>query len=490
MPRNVILLVLFAGMLVFALHVPFLSADPDIHISDSRGPNTDEGLNTCQIRNYVNHGDLTFNKSDNLVKTPLFSAFLFLPFQMFGTYLPVARLTVLLFSLAICFFVFKVDRYYTGFGVVTFIVILTEYYVFHFFHYALSEMLSTVLILLSIFILTKYMKNANHLQSVFLSATFISIAWYLKVQFIYAVLILPLTLLIIILISPGERKALFRKLIYLMGFLFSYLLFYYLIWYLPNKSFYDYVMLDQTGGRFVSFSGLMDYLDFVLHYIFYNSYLKWFTLSFYVLFIAGLLIAFTNKSQRFRFLFIGLSCWLLIELHKLPMTYLPTRYLISLIFPMGMIMSLVLWEFLQLKIKRKSIFAVKAIVVLMLFSLGAKNAMDYYTALQNREFNIRNINNYLAKEDFGKNPIIGSWAPSLTWKSKAVSFPVWKNYFNDKDVLDNYKPAVIITEWDEEDSGGAYSSNGIVIDTYADSIKYFKVNRWSLKILWIKTDQK
>ena len=72
MGRNILFLVLAIGIVMFSLTVPFLLADPDIDISSSRDANTDEGLNTCQIRNFVNHNDLTLQKSDNFVKTPLF----------------------------------------------------------------------------------------------------------------------------------------------------------------------------------------------------------------------------------------------------------------------------------------------------------------------------------------------------------------------------------------------------------------------------------
>jgi hypothetical protein len=92
----------------------------------------------------------------------------------------------------------------------------------------------------------------------------------------------------------------------------------------------------------------------------------------------------------------------------------------------------------------------------------------------------------LSHFNFGNHPVIGAWAPSLCWKSNAISYPVWKDYFNDTDVIEEQDPAIIISEPDEEDSNQAFSSRGIVLDEYADSIKYFKVNRWGIKLLWIK----
>jgi hypothetical protein len=53
-------------------------------------------------------------------------------------------------------------------------------------------------------------------------------------------------------------------------------------------------------------------------------------------------------------------------------------------------------------------------------------------------------------------------------------------------VIKKQDPAIIIAETDEEDSNQAFSSMGITIDEYADSIKYFTVNHWKIKLLWIK----
>lgn len=105
-----LILVLF----FIAIQVPFLQSDPDILFTDGRGANTDEGLNTCQIRNFVNHGVLTLDKSDNLIKTPFFSLLLCLPFKLFGTSLLVARLTVLLFVSVVFYFLLAKKKYTTS----------------------------------------------------------------------------------------------------------------------------------------------------------------------------------------------------------------------------------------------------------------------------------------------------------------------------------------------------------------------------------------
>lgn len=87
----------FAIILWVILQIPFLKADPFVSLSqNSRDAFTDEGLNTSQIRNWVNWGDLNVWECDNLIKTPLFNALLAVSFKIFGNYWLTGRLTVLL----------------------------------------------------------------------------------------------------------------------------------------------------------------------------------------------------------------------------------------------------------------------------------------------------------------------------------------------------------------------------------------------------------
>ena len=98
---------LLYSILLIALilsHLPFLEADADLNISSgSRGAWTDEGLNTCQIRNFINHGHFNLLDSDNFLKTPLFSIFLFPFFKLFGISMYVARLITVLFCAYLLF---------------------------------------------------------------------------------------------------------------------------------------------------------------------------------------------------------------------------------------------------------------------------------------------------------------------------------------------------------------------------------------------------
>ncbi len=468
------------------MQIPFLTSDPDVNISESRGANTDEGLNTCQIRNLVNHNDLTLDKSDNFVKTPLFGMILFLPIKIFGSNLLTGRLSILILSVFLCLIIYSRNKYWIFFGLISMITVYSEYYIFHFFHFCLAEILSTVLIFLSLFILVESRKYQSTIQPSFISSSIISLSYFLKIQFLYTILILPMSIVFYILVDKKRKKKWTKQLIYTFLFLILYVIIYYTSWYLPNKKLFDYVMLDQTSNRFIDIPNLIPHIKFVINSIFYNSYLKYFTLSFYIFFVIGIIYSFKSSTTPFRFLFIGFSFWILIELHKLSMTYLPTRYLISLFFPMGLIISSVLLETFLLRARYKYSQLLKVIPVLALIFFLISNGLDYSSSYKRRTFSIEKINDYLSRYNFHGKPVIGAWAPSLSWKSEAISYPIWKDYFNDESVIEKHKPAIIIAEIDEEDSNQAFLSKGINIDNYADSIKYFTINKWKIKLLWIK----
>src|SRR3954471_7830586 len=59
------------------LQIPFLTADADINLGASRGPWTDEGMYTMQVRNALLTGTIDINETDGLIKEPLFSVMAF-----------------------------------------------------------------------------------------------------------------------------------------------------------------------------------------------------------------------------------------------------------------------------------------------------------------------------------------------------------------------------------------------------------------------------
>lgn len=440
--QQIIIPIIILG-LFFLLQIPFLESDPDIHISFSRGANTDEGLHSCQVRNYINTGDLTMDKSDNLVKTPLFGFLIFLVISSFGSDLVVGRIAVLLLSLFICFFSLKKGKNTLKYSLLLIPIVFLQYHVFHFFHFCLAEILCTILILSSIFY-TIDKTNGFDLRKNIMSSILVSIAYFIKIQFFYIIALLPIYHFILLLIDPKKKRENLKNLISSCLFLGIGIIIYLLIWYLPNKELFHYVMLDQTDGRFATTNKLWDNIKWIHDYFFMGFGLKYFTILFYIAFPLGLFLFFKTRSTFYKHLFIGLTFWLFLESHKLGMTYLPTRYFISFIFPMGGITALVLFESWNLLKGKKSVFfAIPLIVVIIISSI---NLSHYINAYSRRTFAIKELNEYFSNYDLKGKKIIGPWAPSLSWKTNAVSYPVWNGYFNSESVFTEQNPNIIISE--------------------------------------------
>jgi hypothetical protein len=229
----------FLILLLLAAHLPFITADPDINISFSRGPFTDEGLNAIQVRNWVNHGYLDMDECDNLLKTPLLGFTLVLPYKIFGASLAVSRLTVLLLLLLALLWICS-DRKHRLFLFIFILITLFQYQVFQFSHFSLAEMLAAGSVLLAIHYFARSLDIQFNKRSrqhyAILAAVFISLSYYFKIQFIYTVVLIPLTQLFLAARKSSQfRKMLFRQGLYANGTLLVFLLVYLFAWYLPNR---------------------------------------------------------------------------------------------------------------------------------------------------------------------------------------------------------------------------------------------------------------
>lgn len=470
----------------FCLQIPFIKADPDIQISWSRGANTDEGLHASQIRNFINYGDLGLQESDNFLKTPLFGAFLFAPITLFGSSLSLARWMIIIpFFLLILWISWK-DSYQQKLLLLLIPMVFWEYHVFSFAHFSLAEIPSTIFIFSGILLSAQPLVKKKIWQRGSIIALLFSMAYLFKIQFVYILPFLPI-LWFSYFLKKKNTPSIFVKTLFLSSILTLLIfLMYLLVWYLPNQEFYHYVMMDQTTNRFAFYFDLPDHFRWINENIFLERKLRPLTTLFYFTFPIGLLLCFKDVAIPYKKIFIGLSLWLFLEFHKLTMMYLPTRYLVSMIFCMAAINSVVIFEILRIvfstKKYHKLLFLPVSVIAIVLFF----NFKNYQDAYFRRTFDIRKINHYFAQYDFEDQLIIGAWAPSLTWKTKAKTYPVWGNYFNDQNILSKQKPTIIISELDEADSSQAYHSQNIDIDQHADSIRYFQIHKFKLKVLWMK----
>ena len=472
---------------LFISHLFFLSADPDVHISFSRGPFTDEGLNTCQLRNFINYGYLSFNECDNLVKTPLFNAILFLPFEIFGTSHLAGRLTILLLVIGMLFYIctLKKIRYILPVLIGT---VFLKYQIHQFSHFCLAEMLSVSLFTMAILFFFLYATNAGKPKTfLILSQVFIFGAFVAKIQFIY---LLPFALLatpIDYFINPYDKKLFFKNFRYLCFTLIGLSLCFIFFWYLPLQKTFDYMMANQSGTFKIN-GETGEIIKNNIRDIFFNDVNYIYSSVFCIFLLTGFLIFFFFKRIEFRTIFICAVLWFLLETHKLTMGYLPTRYLISFYFSMGLLISVVISELLFHPIFQKRNGLVKIVSFCIFMLLFCQNITTLYTTYRQRTFVLKEANAYLAKYSYNQ-PIIGAWAPALCWDCKARTLPVWNNFLNYKNPIQEYKPRIIISETDETDSEKAYLANGIILSEKADSVKKYHIGSWDVNLYWIKPEK-
>jgi hypothetical protein len=453
-----------------------------------RGPFTDEGLNTIQIRNWINQGDLSLTECDNLLKTPMLGFPLALTYKLFGTGHAVSRLHVLLLVF-LAFLWIGLDRKNTRMIAIFLLTTAMIYPVFHSSHFSMGEMLSAASVLLSIYFLARsfnpeFSRGANTRQAI-LSGVFLSLSYFIKIQFIYLVILLP----VVLIIQWFSSNFFVRKRIPVQGLVISatllfFLLLYLLAWYLPNREAYDYMMAHQSGELTVS-NKIWEYMRFNIDYHFIKEGFRWFVYIFLILFVTGFILLRRAKSTSYSTWFFSSLIWTLLELHKLTMVYLPTRYQVSIVVSMGLLISVVTNELLTIKAARWKL-PVRTITLAAVIFLTAVNIFYYQDSLRHRTYAIRDANDYLASHLDKDDLVLGAWAPSLTWHSRSKAIPVWNHFLNYEDPVNTFKPNVIIAETDEQDSEQAWSGHGINLSEIADSSRAARIGHWDVMIYWIK----
>ncbi|HUM46404.1 MAG TPA: hypothetical protein PLD84_05725 [Chitinophagales bacterium] len=285
--HRIYLLLLFS---VFFLHLPFLNADPDLHLSASRDAFTDEGLNTSQLRNFINRDSLDFWECDNLVKNPLFNAILFVPLKLFGTHLIIARITILIFIFCLMLLTTK-NPYFRSITAIAAITTLLQYYVFQYSHFSLSEMLSTAFILSGIYYLYLFIENKfqKNFQLVFASV-FLAASYYSKIQFIYIAPLIPAVILLLMAINKEFPTCpSLRHLIMSVGLMILLITVYTIFWYLPHREIFDYVLKEEASGKYAALSSMPKTIAFNITRVLFSSNTWIINSLFLSCFIAGCL---------------------------------------------------------------------------------------------------------------------------------------------------------------------------------------------------------
>lgn len=464
-------------LVYFISQLTFLNTDPDISLATGRGAWTDEGLNTCQVRNLVNHGHFNILDCDNFLKTPLFSIFLFPFFKMFGISMFGARLITLFFCtmLLLIFFIRKKTILIGIIFVLTSMMLLP---VHQYSHLCLPEMYSSMLIVLSI-ILFSFYQFENKYRSLILFYIILTFSVLFKIQFAY-ILILPL--LINIIVYFKNRTIANKNLLIVASITLITLLAGIIIgWYLPFQEAWSQIAKQQSGGFSID-SINTDIISENLKLNFLSTRFLTFTVLFLFSFIAAVNLIWKNDcSKEYTTLLIISLCWFMLETHKLSMTYLPIRYLISTYLSMGFLTCIIICHYLS---NAKIIYKSSAIFCLLI--LLVVNSYYYNMAHSSCSYTLRDMNRYFQKLTCENDVVIGPWAPTFAWETKCFSYPIWTNFMKKRSIIEYYSPDYIVTENNQEDSDYAYQKNSIDLNNLGTLSTQTKVANWNINIYKIR----
>lgn len=472
-------------VLFFICHFPFLTADPDTHTDiHTRGAWTDEGLYTSQIRNYVIDGHFDLKENSTFIRGPLFNIIQLPFFYIFGNHRIISRLLVLLITFLAPLLFLRIK----GLETFTFFVILvnfSQFHIFHFSHYGLAEMLSIDMIFISLFFLLKAQVDkspfGHRVFYIMLASICVFLAYSFKIQFVYAAGIIPLTLFIIAFTAGKEREEAFQ--LFGVALIFSLVFIgVYAIWYAANKDFYNYVMLRETLARYPA--DITQYFSAARWNFRTFLWVRELKPLWILLPLAALIIIWERHSRKTdkRSLSLWVFClvWVILELHKLPMSYMPNRYMLPLFFACGLIIA----QALSYLYGRGYLFAWTAVLIALVFA--GLSLPFHYSTYRERTHDLDKINRYLSATSFEGRYGLGSWATAASWGTDLRTVPVWKDYFNAHDPVKQFNPAVIITEKDESETDKAFVSQGTNLRAISDSSRTFQVWRYDVVVYWLK----
>lgn len=481
-------------LFLFVLQIPFLEADPDLYLSHSRDAHSDEGLNTIQLRNYINHGYLSAWECDNLMKNPLFNLLLFIPFKIFGTKLLVGRMSILLFTLVTLLLMgFRKNwRNWLNWCIP---IVFLQFHVFQYMHFSLAEMMSVSCIFLGMFGFVNMWDEKDQpkkIRYLIFGLMFIMFSWYSKIQFIYTGALAFIFLIVYITQHVIQYKKITEELIWVVTF--STLVtgvmvwIYYKFWYLEFKAPFEYIMKNQTGNRFPPAKYFWGVIGENLNRYFTTPFVQPVWIGFVISIPIGIFAWIKSNNKFFKRVILFSLIWFLVEIHKIEIQHVPSRYLLSGYVSMLCFISATaygIWD-LAIQFPNKTTKILQRTSILGVMILVVAHLYNYSGALLDRTYRVKNLNDYMQQYDTKSMVVLGPWAPTVTWNTTMRSLPVWKDFLNDKNISATYAPDIVITEPGEADSDGAFCADGYDIVNEADSVKIAWIGKWPIHIYWMK----
>lgn len=471
-------------LLFIGFQFAFINADPHESISTSRGPFTDEGLNTFQARNFINHGTWQVAEGDNLIKSPLFNGLLAGLLPMTGNSRTYLRFSLLILCLALWYTLalilnnFLLPSLFLIFGGF-------QYHLFQFYHFTMAEMLVISVTLLSLGFAYRYLFSNNKqklgIWPLLGCFSMVYIALLLKIQNAY-LLALPFMVCVLAIIeNHRSSNSGIRHLGVLIVALIAGGAALTLAWYLPNQEIFDKVWSHQGQSRFSNFENAWQVFTDSGKYLLWNDRSYLFAFSFMVSFPPGIFLLFKTKDKKTKALVSLALIWLLLELHKPFILYLPSRYALSLFAAQALWMAVIAYGYLTAVINPWLKLAPLLFVAPLL--IGHVQNVDLLWSEKKQKS--QEVIEHYNKLDLKGKTVVGVWATSLVWNSEAYVIPVWKNFVNDDELIINRQPSIIVTEKDELDSEGVFIDRGIKLQVISDSVNHYQYGPYEVQFYYM-----
>ncbi len=475
-------------ILFLCLQIPFLEADPDFDLTGSRGPWADEGQYTVQARDYVQQGDWAMASSDATLKTPLFSLLQYVGFSVFGVSMLNARLMVLLFVALALFLAFYLGDYFAKVTILAIPLVFSNYFIFQYAHFSLAEMPAICCVWLSLgCFLKSEEESVDSTKSFVLGIVVMLLAVLFKLQFAYMLLLVPLYFLLSVRsrVLQGALASAFRRLGFYVGIVVAFSILLYFLWLKPQLHVLNNMLASQVDGRFISygrlnFKGVIMELIHTIQVSCFEHNSKLYSLCFIASLILGFGLFFAKTTRpSYRMLFLLVLSWLLLEGHKLFILHVPSRYLLSLYFPMGLMLALISYEVAASGWLMKW----RLVTMLPIAVLVGLNTITLLQSTQRRTYAIQSINGYIKAANIGDDVVLGQWAPTLTWQIKSMTYPYIEGI--EPKIKANKHCRLLVTEEGEEKMLHAMLQ-GLSTNPAIDSTVYRTIGHWKLQLTWLK----
>ena len=476
-------------VVLLALQAPFIRADADSGLGWSRGPYTDEALYSSQARNAVVTGRLDLAESDAALKAPLFSAVAWAATVVLGDSMVRMRWTIAALWIVLLAWLASRRDDFAAVVLLSIPTVTLSYFPFHYGHLALAEVPASIAIVAALYCLHKRLAGGSRLL-IWCAAALMASAYWLKVQFAYAALAAPLSFLIAALLRSrsgmSTRSAVHDMLLSAAAagvFALAYVAF----WMLPHRELFAF-MFAQVNERSSALSELPS-VTIANFKAVVRQHGTWPILAMTTVAVWAAARQWrasageTEERARWINLMAPLAAWVLVETHKLTLAYLPSRYFVSSLIAVGLCAAAatsLLWGGASShgpRVGRKGRFVVGGFVL----AVAALNVDSYFGTISRREFATATAQRQLsAMGNWRGKTVLGPWAPALFWGTGAIAKPLWRGSFNDVNIISRFKPAAIVSEFDQQDSLQALSADGIVLDAVPDMAT--KVGAWALRI--------